>query len=198
MKKEMSSQNVLTEQQFSRFQTGDKTEFRRVYDQYFNLVYYVGKRCGLSDEEAMDAVQESFFSLYKNASRIESLHGLKSWLVTTVRNRALDHIRKQKLEQKQLVHLAVEFEGNQQQSMVSDTLLRELEVKLLGDLLGVIERETNDDTLTLFYQQGLSAKMIAETKGEPVSTVTNRISRGRKKFRETIESHIKTLHENVY
>ena len=203
-KREMGSQQFLTELQFSRFQAGDKTEFKRVYDQYFGLVHYVAKQCGLNDEEALDVVQDSFLNLFKNAALIEAATGLKYWLVTTARNKSLDHLRKQKLQQRQLQSLTAELDSNQGQGvspgtlMVSDTLLRELEIKLLGDLLVAIERDTNDDTLTLFYQQGLSAKQIAEAKGEPVSTVTNRISRGRKKFRETFESHLRNLHDNVF
>lgn len=203
-KREMSSQKYLTEQQFSRFRAGDKAEFKRVYDQYFGLVHYVAKQCGLQEDEALDVVQETFLNLYKSAAAIEAASGLKYWLVTTVRNKSLDCLRRQKVAQKQLENISTEREISEGQGriaetlLISDTLVRELEVKLLGELLVAIELDTKDDTFTLFYQQGLSAKQIAEVKGEPISTVTNRISRNRKKFREAIEARIQNLHDNVF
>jgi RNA polymerase sigma-70 factor (ECF subfamily) len=194
----MESQQFLNTQQFERLKSGDKTVFKLVYDQYFALVHYVVKRCGLNGDESLDIVQESFFKLYKNIAGIQNPQGIKSWLVTTARNLAVDHIRKRNTENAYIDAAELAVEDAKEHDMVSPSLQRALEVELLGELLIEFEQQTQDDTLTLFYKQGLSAKTIAEAKGQPISTVTNRISRARQKFRKTIETHIKNLRDNLY
>ena len=194
----MDTQEYLSTQQFKRLKSGDKTVFKMVYDQYFGLVHYMVKRCGLSDDESLDIVQESFFKLYKNAASIQNPQGIKSWLISTARNMAVDHIRKRKTENNYMEAAELTPGDPQEQGMLSHSLLRALEVELLGELLSEFEQQTKDDTLTLFYKQGLSAKTIAEAKGEAISTVTSRISRARQKFRKTVETHINNLHDNLY
>jgi RNA polymerase sigma-70 factor (ECF subfamily) len=194
----MEIRENLTKQQFDRIKSGDKTVFKWVYDQYFGLVHYLVKRCGLNDDDALDIVQESFFKLYKNIDSIQTPQGIKSWLITTARNMAIDHLRKRNTENAYLESAQNAPEELVEQDGLSPSLLRALEVELLSKLLREFEQQTKDDTLTLFYQQGLSAKTIAQTKGEPISTVTNRISRARQKFRKTIEIHIQNLHDNLY
>jgi RNA polymerase sigma-70 factor (ECF subfamily) len=194
----MQIRENLTKQQFDRIKSGDKTVFKWVYDQYFGLVHYLVKRCGLNDDDALDIVQESFFKLYKNIDSIQTPQGIKSWLITTARNMAIDHLRKRNTENAYLESAQNAPEELVEQDGLSPSLLRALEVELLSKLLREFEQQTKDDTLTLFYQQGLSAKAIAQTKGEPISTVTNRISRARQKFRKTIEIHIQNLHDNLY
>lgn len=194
----MQIQENLTQQQFERLQSGDQSVFKSVYEQYFGLVHYMVKRCGLNGDEALDIVQESFFKLYKNIDSIQTPQAIKSWLVTTARNLAVDHLRKRNTEHAYRESAQNEPQGLAEQGLLSPSLLRALEVELLGELLIEFEQQTKDDTLTLFYQQGLSAKTIAEAKGEPISTVTNRISRARQKFRKVVEIHIQNLHDNLY
>jgi RNA polymerase sigma-70 factor (ECF subfamily) len=194
----MDTQEYLSTQQFIRLKSGDKTAFKMVYDQYFGLIHYMVKRCGLSDDESLDIVQESFFKLYQNVAILQSSQGIKSWLITTARNMAVDYIRKRKTENSYIATAECTPGVPQEQDVLSHSMLRALEVELLDELLSEFEQQTKDDTLSLFYKQGLSAKTIAEAKGEAISTVTSRISRARQKFRKTVETHIKNLHDNVY
>jgi len=193
----MDSRGYLNSAQFRSLQYGDKEAFKIVYDQYFGLVLYVVKRCGLGAEESLDIAQESFLKLYKNIDSIEAPQMIKNWLVATARHLAVDQIRRRSSEAARLIANAVDIEESQQH-MISPALIQALEVDLLGDILDGYERETKDDTLTLFYKHGMSTKQIADSKNEPISTVTNRISRARKKLRDIIESHIKNLRDNLY
>ena len=131
--------------------------------------------------------------------------GIKSWLCTTARNLALDKIRRKQVEQKYVDKL-VESETYYQEagkshklaeeSMLTNSLLHELEIDLLGDLIDQLCKDINDDTFCLFYREGLSAKDIASRKNIAISTVTNRLSRIRKKFSESFELSIRQLQES--
>jgi RNA polymerase sigma-70 factor (ECF subfamily) len=191
---------LLNALEFEKLQSGDQAVFKKVYDAHFGLVVFMVKRCGVSHDEALDIVQDSFIKLYKKANQIQSQNTLKSWLVTTARNQAMDHLRKQKLvakhAEKERLNQGHDVEvGN---GLVSDEQLHELQLVVLGELIEDIQNETNDNTFTLFYRDGMSVKAIAKRQGEPISTITNRLSRLRKRFRDKFETHLKNLHDSVY
>ena len=187
-----SSSNLLNETEFSLFKQGDKTIFRKVYDTYVGLTQYVAVRCGLTITDSHDVVQDAFIQLFHHTANIQSAQGIKSWLVTTTRNLALDNLRKQ-----QTIHKFAFTARQNDDEPVTAQHLRELELILLGKLIEQVSIETGDDTLKLFYSEGLSAKQIAVQNNEPISTVTNRLSRLRKRFREHFKSHIEQLRNTV-
>ncbi len=115
------SDHVLTEQEFSSLKKGDATVFRKVYEAYFGLILYVANRCGLPPSEARDVVQDTFFKLYDKAAGLQSVDGLKSWLVITAKNQALDILKKHKMQQQKLVTVhGITGLSNQKISMQSN------------------------------------------------------------------------------
>ena len=193
----MSSLEILNNKEFAQLQSGNKTVFKKIYQVYFGLIQYVVKRCGISDEDSLDIVQDTFFKLYEKSSSLKNKDAIKSWLVTTARNQAMDLLRKHKLQQK---HVETGYAGQESvcPSLMSDNQVHELELLLLGEFIDQVERETDDNTFTLFYRHGLSVKEIAIQLNVPVSTVTNRLSRMRKSFKDRIKTHITQLHDMVY
>jgi len=191
---------LLDALEFQKLQSGDQAVFKKVYDAYFGLAIFVVKRCGMGHEEALDIVQDSFIKLYKKADQIKSRKTLKSWLMTIARHQAMDYRRKQKLVNKhaETERLNQNHFGDNVKGLVSDDQLHEMQLLVIGELIDDIQNETNDETFTLFYRQGLSIKEIAKSRDEPVSTITNRLSRMRKRFREKFETHLKELNDSVY
>ena len=191
---------LLDEQEFQKLQSGDQAVFKKVYNAYFGLAVFMAKRCGVNHEEALDIVQDSFIKLFNKAKHIKSRNALKSWLVTTARNQTLDYLRKQKLitrhAEKERLNLGPDDELVN--DLVSDDQLHELQLVVLGKLIDDIQNETNDETFALFYRDGMSVKDIANRQGEPISTITNRISRQRKRFRDKFKAHLKNLQDSVY
>ena len=179
-------------------QTSRERKFQQIYEQYFDLVFYVVKRCGLSAEPGLDVVHDTFLKFYSRSDDIRDASKVKAWLLTTARNACMDVLRKQTLEAKH--RQRVYHMGDQETSsdIVSDSLWREVELQLVGDLLLELKQEAKDDTFWLFYKEGLSVKQIAETHGLPVSTVTNRLSRFRKQYRDRLRKHIQRLKDNAF
>lgn len=179
---------LLTDSDFAALKQGDRLIFKRVFDQYFNLIKYVVAQCGIRNEETIDIVQETFFRFHRNIDSIHSQDSIKAWLITSARNLAIDHLRKtHRITQLDNVQ-ALEAEDS-----ILENLSRELEVALVGELLDKIAIETGDQTLVEFYRLGLSAKQISEKNDEPISSVTNRLSRLRKKFSEYLKQHVEEL-----
>jgi len=183
---------LLSDQEFSAFKQGNGRVFHKVFDQYYGLVKYIVKRCGVSNGDVADIVQESFFRLYQHKKALTHQAVIKSWLANTAKNLSIDFLRKHKrvsaLTDEQSDKMA-------EQSTENDT--RELEIELIGKLLKKISIETGETSAVDFYIKGLSAKQIAEINSEPISSVTNRLSRFRKKFKHRLIQHIEELRATI-
>jgi RNA polymerase sigma factor (sigma-70 family) len=75
----------------------DQESWREFFDTYWQLIYSVAIKCGLSDAEAQDAVQETVICVAKeiqNFQRNRELGSFKSWLCQLTRWRIADQLRK--------------------------------------------------------------------------------------------------------
>jgi RNA polymerase sigma factor (sigma-70 family) len=75
----------------------DQESWRDFFDTYWQLIYSVAIRCGLSDDEAQDVVQETVICVAKeiqNFQRNRELGSFKSWLCQLTRWRIADQLRK--------------------------------------------------------------------------------------------------------
>lgn len=188
----------LNRYELERLQKGDTLVFKDVYNDHFGLIHHVVNRCGVSGDDSFDIVQDTFYKLFVKAGQINDPKGVKSWLVTTARNLTLDQLRRQQLIQKHSKIQYLNIEPEKTAGFVSQSELRELEIALLGNLIDEIQYETKDETFALFYREGLTAKEIALRGGEAISTVTNRLSRLRKRFNNKFKIHLEKLHDSVY
>lgn len=194
---------LLNEDEFKQFKSKDKHVFKKVYDEYYALVRHVAARCGAEALNIDDVVQETFIRLYTNTEQIYHQEKLKHWLATTARNICLDQIRKRKVEHKYArrtlneIQIPPQNDTLQQATFTTQSEIHELELTLVGALIDKVTSETEDETFSLFYCKGLSAKEIAKRQNAPLSTVTNRLSRLRKRFNKHLISHIRQLHENL-
>jgi RNA polymerase sigma-70 factor (ECF subfamily) len=191
----------LEQTEWQRLVAGDPKLFRRVYQEHVALVHYVAQRAGLASSDSEDVAQEAFTRLYARLGEIRGPDKLKAWLVTCARHLAIDRLRASRR------HLLTDFAepGGEAlerrgpaalwQSGEEGKLgaLRELELRLVGELLDRVAALPGGETLRQFYAEGLSTKEIARRNGEAVSTVTTRLSRLRARFREEFKSHIEGL-----
>ena len=138
--------------------SGDQNAFAQLVNRYKNLVYSVVLRMVNNTEEANDLAQEIFIKLYKNLDKYQPEYKFSTWLIRISTNHIIDYRRKRKKEEiKQL----------------------ECAIKTLPDLYKI--------PIVLYHQQGLRYQEIADTIGEPLSKVKNRIFRGRKMLKESLE-----------
>lgn len=78
-----------------RIAAGDRAAFRRLYDQQAPRLYAVALRVTRQAPLASDAVHDAFLQVWRNAGRFEPARGAaEAWLLSLVRYRALDIVRK--------------------------------------------------------------------------------------------------------
>lgn len=174
------------EELMARLQARDPEALDALFDRYSRLVHRIALRTLRDYGEAEDAVQDTFFYVYKSAALFDPRKGsAKAWIAQVAFHRALD--RKAHLGRRGF-YLGTEIDS------VGDTLLgatdldRELDVKLNRAQL---ERafaelpEAQRRTLEMFYFEGLELREIAEKRNEPLSNVRHYYYRGLERLRKS-------------
>jgi RNA polymerase sigma-70 factor (ECF subfamily) len=78
-----------------RIGSGDRAALGELYDRYASQALAVAVRVVEDRGAAEDVVHDAFVAVWQNASRFDVTRGsLRGWLLTIVRNRAIDRIRR--------------------------------------------------------------------------------------------------------
>src|SRR5215472_5594127 len=88
-----------TEALLDRCAGGDRAAFRLVYDHWASRLYGIALRITRQAVLAADATQEAFVQIWQQAHRFDpDRGGPEAWLISIVRYRALDIVRRQARE----------------------------------------------------------------------------------------------------
>jgi RNA polymerase sigma-70 factor (ECF subfamily) len=148
----------------------------RHQDHLFALVY----RLVPDRDQAADAVQEAFYSAYRNLASFRG-GSVRSWLGKIAVNAAMD-IQRSRRRRPSNPYPELEDESWQPPALPSEEPeSRTLEVERLRALAGVLEALPYEqrNCIVLFDVNGYDYSEIAEIMGVSVGTVKSRIHRGR-------------------
>ena len=155
----------------------DKSKFLKLYDAYEKKVYAVALQILGNPSQAEDAMQQTWFQLLRNWSRVSSLawEEVGGYTVTAAKNAALDLLR----TRKRIVDFPdhwepVAREEGQEEYQYIVALIRALPESYRRILeLKLVEEQTNRE--------------IAKRLNIGESTVATRIMRGKAMLREQLE-----------
>lgn len=71
-------------------------EFEKFFRQYYKLAIYISVKVTNNASASEDIVQDVFFNIWKNPEQINPSKSLKSYLLTSVKNRSLNYLRNTK------------------------------------------------------------------------------------------------------
>ncbi|MDR0411634.1 MAG: RNA polymerase sigma factor [Treponema sp.] len=77
-----------------------QTEFRRLYDTVFPILYRVAFRIANNEEVAEDLCQDAFSRLFEKNMNFPSVDDAKYWLIRVVKNAALNYVKRKEREKK--------------------------------------------------------------------------------------------------
>jgi RNA polymerase sigma-70 factor, ECF subfamily len=140
--------------------------FGRLFGLHFQELYRYAYRYVRSEETAYDLVNEAFLRIWSHRSRV-AIGGptARSYLYTTVRYQALDHLRRRRIEDQELT--ARETAAELQQAV---------------DALPRRQRQV----VLLRWQQQASYDQIAEALGISPKTVAIHVGRAIQRLREIL------------
>jgi RNA polymerase sigma-70 factor (ECF subfamily) len=168
-------------------------ELVRVYQDYlFGLVVRV-----VNDRDAAnDAVQEAFFSCYRNLERFRG-DSFRSWLTRIALNAATDVLRYRK---RRPADPFPEWEDDSWQPPADEEAsperqaMRRQSSRMLAQALAQIT-EDQRRAIILFDVEGFDYQEIADMTGVSLGTVKSRIHRGRLALRDLLQSDMELLRE---
>jgi RNA polymerase sigma-70 factor, ECF subfamily len=156
----------------------DQEALETAYRLHAGAVFRFALRCVGRRELAEDLTSEAFLALQRNLAGVE-LGQLPSWLFRVVKNRAIDHWRRQKVERR----YAERREGEPEPVVEDDPPAAVPASLLTSRSLKPVHRLC----LTLRYLQGLTRSEIADRLGLSETQVKGHIQYARTLLRREIE-----------
>jgi RNA polymerase sigma-70 factor (ECF subfamily) len=151
----------------------DAAAFRGLYEQQSSYLYDVALRITRQPALASDAVHDAMLQVWRNAARYDPAHGTaRAWLVSLVRYRALDSIRRIGRE---VAGDAVPERADSDLGPLDHLLLTEAG-SALQHCLATLEPDRRRLVLMAFLD-GLTHPEIAARIAQPLGTVKSSIRR---------------------
>lgn len=177
-----------------RMQAGDERALASFYDRWFPVVHGVVSRMLSSDDDVEDVVEESFWQVWRQASRFSDQRGsVQTWILTIARSRALDRMRATRRLREEPIDVG---DGVDSAPSRVDAIVAAVDDPSLDAELGERRRHVRAavaalpieqrQALELGYFGGLSQTEIAERTGQPLGTIKTRMRLAMQKLRERL------------
>lgn len=175
--------------QLARAATGDQSAVRDIHTATYGKLYAVAIRILYNRQACEDVLQEVYLSVWRRCGDYDPQFGSPmGWMTTIVRNRAIDHLRANKV-----ARLARGLDDAQDVRCSRPSPLDVLEMKellgLIDDRLGA-RRPLARAALYMSLIDGLTYKVIAETFNIPEGTTKSIIRRSLADIRAALGSRI--------
>lgn len=171
-----------------RIAAGDRTAFGELYDRFSRPLYATAVKIVQDASDAQDIVHDAFVVVWDKAADFDSGKGSAfTWLVTLVRNRAIDRVRSRRRRSELLaasVPHDLGYEEGQARSADHQATMGD-DAKAIREAVAALAPEQKQ-ALDLAFFGGLTQEEIARSLGEPLGTVKARIRRGLLKLRDSI------------
>ena len=158
--------------------------FEVLYDRHGGAAYSLAYRIVGDRTAAEDVTQEAFLSIWRSNARFDRARGsVRSWVLSVVRNRAIDALRRGGTQAPKLDHDDDSMlEARPAAERTEDEALRRETSRELRGALGQLP-EDQSQVIQLAYFGGFSHSEIAEMLGMPLGTVKGRMRLGLEKIR---------------
>ena len=167
-------------------QANDPRAFGELYDRHSARAWHVARAVCHDASRAEDAVQEAFLAVWRsNGSYRGELGPVLGWLMTIVRNRAIDAARRESAGHRPQMGDREPFLDAVADGSTSDEVIARSEAAALRDRLAQLP-DAQSQVITLAYFGQLSHSEIAARLSVPPGTVKGRMRLGMEKLRGQI------------
>ena len=169
-----------------RIRSGDRIALGEVYDRHASAAMAVALRIVADREGAEDLVHDTFVAIWQKIDRFDPARGsLRSWILTIVRNRAIDRLRG--------TRPSIEIGQADERSMLTsgpnptwDDALARLGADQLRSALDELPAEQRQ-AIELAYFGGRTYREIATLTGVPLGTANGRLRLALARLRQLLQ-----------
>jgi RNA polymerase sigma-70 factor, ECF subfamily len=157
-----------------RVAQGDTRAYEVVYDRYCDQAFALALHVTRRRRAAEDATQDAFLSLWRSAAGYDVNRGtLKSWLLSTVRNRSIDWLRREARHHHDGAIDEVLLERLEASERTEEQVVARDESRSAREALTSLPVEQRQ-VIELAFFKGLTQAEIAGRTGVPLATVKGR------------------------
>lgn len=166
-----------------RVLAGESDAYQYLVQRHQEAMFRVAYALVLDDDVAADIVQDAFVRAYVNLARCRDRSRFRVWLLATLRNRGLDH-----LKEKRRADLSLDAEGVSRRAEVlgAHTGAEDERHALRTSLESALARlsEPLREAFVLRHVEQLSVEETAAVLGTGISAVKMRVHRAREQLQE--------------
>jgi RNA polymerase sigma-70 factor (ECF subfamily) len=168
-----------------RIRSGDREALGELYDRYASVALATALRVVADRQQAEDLVHDTFVAVWQKIDRFDPMRGsLRAWLLTVVRNRAIDRLR--------AVRPSVAVEDADEQSLLRTSsnptweaaIARRSAAELRVALDGLPPEQRQ--AIELAYFGGNTYRQIAVLTNVPLGTANGRLRLALAKLRDAL------------
>ncbi len=170
---------------------GDERSFELLIEQCKTKAYNIALRYLRNEEDAMDALQESFIKIYRHLESFREGSKFDTWVYRIVVNTCNDMLRKNHGAPVEYLNRSDEEEEEYTLELPDsdpgpqDALLQKEQAKLILDALDQLKPDQKE-VVILRDIQGFAYEEIAEMLNCSMGTIKSRINRSRSRLREIL------------
>lgn len=162
---------------------GESQAYTALYDRYMNQLFYFVNGVVKDPSVAEDIVAECFIKVWKKAGDFHSLPALKSFLMVSGKNAAIDHLR-MKTGHTQ-THEEIRYLGSSTEKDVEEQYIASELLQLIRQEIDLLPPQCRQ-VMQLYLLEGLSNEEIAERMNLAYKSVQNQKTKGLKLLRNAL------------
>jgi len=149
-------------------------------EQHASLLYGLARRLSGCSADAEDLVQQTFLAAQSHGDQLRDIERVRAWLCTILRNEFLKLVRQRGRSRV----VSIDAIGDVSDAVPVESPIDNEALQLALDALPVDFRLP----LVMYYFEELNYREIADELDVPIGTVMSRLSRGKARLRERLES----------
>lgn len=177
-----------------QLQQGDESAFKKLVDEWQDMVYNTALSIVQNEDDADDITQEVFIQVYQSVSSFKGESKFSTWLYRITVNRALDHEKKKKAK-KRFAFVQRIF-GNEEAEQVQPAEFNHPGVQLekkerAAELFNALKQIPDKQRIafTLHKLEGQSYQEIAEVMNTSLYAVESLIARAKTNLKKILSSY---------
>lgn len=186
-----SDASRLLREQLARVALGDRLALRKVYEATSAHLFGVALRILNRRDLAEDVLQEAFVNVWHHAGSYQANQSQPmTWLISIVRNKALDHLRAgqrhqaESLDQEDDEHEARQIADDRPNP--AELLLQAADALAIRRCMDGLDASPRQ-CLSLAFYHGMSHSEVAEHLGSPLGSVKAWVRRGLERLKRCLD-----------
>ncbi|MGH2382188.1 MAG: RNA polymerase sigma factor [Candidatus Limnocylindria bacterium] len=183
----MSDDRLIDARLIERVRSGETEALGELYDRHAAAALAVALRVTADRLEAEDVVHDAFVVVWRKIARFDPERGsLRAWLMTIVRNRAIDRLR----ARRPTIEVGDADERSLLRTGPNPTWEQALQRTSASDVRAALASlpEEQRRAVELAYFEGYTYREVAEVMGVPHGTASGRLRLALAKLREALGS----------